>query len=490
MKRVIAAASLVAIAFPGLARAENVLTYHNSNTRHGAYFAPSFTDASASGVHLDHNFHASVSGNVYAQPLYWHPKGAPAGHVIVATENDQVSSLNGTTGATEWSVQLASPVPSSALPCGDINPEGITGTPVIDETSATLYLDSLTRVDGAPRHRIYALDLRNGHTLKGWPIDVDSEIVKTGANFSSDTQGERSAAMIFNKHVFFAYGGRNGDCGTYYGTVIQIDPALRKLVASWQTRAKGGGIWSQGGISSDGHGLFVTTGNTFDASDWQDGEAILRLRPGLAHSTNTADYYTPANWASLDSSDLDLGGTEAIPLNVPDPGGPAVPRVIAFGKDGDGYLDDRTNLGGIGGLAAIEKFSNTVIITAPAVYNPPGAAMVAFTNFSGGNCGGQNITMLNVAPSGPTPMTVAWCASFSGMGSPIITTSDGVANPIVWVVGAQGDGQLHGFNALTGAVLSNGGGATMTGLHRYQTLIEADGRLYVGANGTVYAFRP
>jgi len=70
-----------------------------------------------------------------------------------------------------------------------------------------------------------------------------------------------------------------GDCGSYNGTVVQLRTSSPELVASWATRANGGGIWAQGGIAGDGESLYLTTGNTFNASTWSDGEAIIRLRP-------------------------------------------------------------------------------------------------------------------------------------------------------------------------------------------------------------------
>jgi hypothetical protein len=468
----------------------NVVTYHNTFARQGAYVAPGLTQAAAANLKLDTGFSGAVSGNVYAQPLYWHPSGAAHGQLIVATESNVVSALDAVTGATLWSVQLPAAVPNGVLPCGDIDPEGITGTPVLDPASGTLYLDSLTQLNGVPTHQIFALSLTNkGATLPGWPISVDAAMKAAGASFSSATQGERSAALLYDGDLYFTFGGRDGDCGTYYGTVIQIDPATQKLVGDWQTRAHGGGIWAQGGIASDAHSLFVTTGNTMGASSWMDGEAIIRLLPGLAHSSSTADYFTPSSWQNLDQTDRDLGGTEAIPLNVPTGTGRTVPRVIAFGKDGNAYLVNRNNLGGIGGSAVITPLSNTVIITAPAVYETATRTMVAFTNYSAlSPCSGNVLSMIDVAASGKTPVKLAWCGAFNGGGSPIVTTTDGASEPIVWVVGAEGDNLLHGFNATTGAVVFGGGGATMNGLHRFQTLIAAEGRLYVAGDNRIYAF--
>jgi hypothetical protein len=224
------------------------------------------------------------------------------------------------------------------------------------------------------------------------------------------------------------------------------------------------------------------------ANTWEDGEAIIRLAPGLAHSTKTKDYFTPSNWQSLDNSDEDLGGTEAIPLTIAVPGGEAGARVIAFGKDGNAYLANRSNLGGIGGAIQVMQASTGAIRTAPAVYQSSSATMVAYTNSGNSHCSGNNETMLNVAPSTTSPMSFAWCEPLNGAGAPIVTTTDGTANAIVWVVGAEGDNELHGFNALTGATVLSGTGTAMSGLHHFQTILATRNRFYVAGDNKIYAF--
>lgn len=75
-----------------------------------------------------------LDGQVYAQPLVC------GDSVFVVTENDSVYAVNATTGVVEWRTHLGTPVQGSTLPCGDINPSGITGTPVIDVAMRTLYV--------------------------------------------------------------------------------------------------------------------------------------------------------------------------------------------------------------------------------------------------------------------------------------------------------------------------------------------------------------
>jgi hypothetical protein len=244
-------------------------------------------------------------------------------------------------------------------------------------------------------------------------------------------------------------------------------------------------------VASDGSSLYATTGNTFGATSWEDGEAVVRLLPGLAHSTSPKDYFTPSNWKSLDNQDLDLGGTEALPFTVPTKPSGTAPRVLALGKDGKAYLMNAANLGGVGGQLATLQASNSEIITEPAVYPDSASTLVAFTNYSGAgpNCSGNVLTMLKVTSSATSPLSVAWCAAISGGGAPIITTTDGATNPVVWVVGAEGDNMLQGFYAYTGKVLFSGGHVALNGVRHLGTLIAANGHLYVGADGTVYAFK-
>ncbi len=482
----IAAAFLACL--PSISVADNVVTYHNSIHRTGAYVLPDLTLAAAAKLHRDNAFKASVSGHVYAQPLYWKPKGAKRGLVIVASESNKVYALDEASGAIVWQRALAASVPLNQLPCGNIDPDGVTGTPVIDPATGVLYLDALTTTGNGPRHMVYALSLADGTVVPNWPLDMQAALATSGVTFSSSIEGERSALLFFGNNLYINYGGNFGDCGSYRGTVVQLKTDPPALAASWQTRANGGGIWAQGGIAGDGAALFVTTGNTFGATNWSDGEGIIRLRPGLAHSTRDKDNFAPSNWKALDNSDEDLGGTEALPLDVAVAQGAPAKRVIAFGKDGNAYLVDRTNLGGIGGALAVTKVSNSRIITAPAVFQTQSATMVAFSNSGGGNCSGSNITMLNVAAGGSTPVTVAWCTAYNGAGAPIVTTTDGASNPIVWVAGAEGDNLLHGFNALNGQVVFSGTGTAMSGLHHFATILATKKRFYVAADNTVYAF--
>ena len=477
----------IALFATGQAAAQSVTTYHNGNDRHGAYVVPGLTAAAAAGMHLDRGFDGRVSGSIYAQPLFWQPAGR-AGRVIVATEANVVAALDAARGTPVWQTHLPAPAPLSAFGCGNIAQEGITGTPAIDPQSGTIYLDAVTdqRPDGV-RHLVYALSAETGAVRPGWPLDMQAALRVQGVAFDPTIQGQRGALLLLDGKLFITYGGRWGDCGPYRGMVVQVDPGARPAVTGhWATRAEQGGIWAQGGASSDGSSLFVTTGNTTGANAWGDGESIIRLRAGLARPAAPTDFLAPVNWRELDDQDADLGGTGAVPLTVPAASG-ALSRVLAFGKDGNAYLADAANLGGVGSALAVVPVSRGQIITAPAVLQTPAVTMVAFRNADGPVCHGSSLSMLRVT-TGATPVAEAWCARLSGAGAPIATTSDGSADPLVWVVGAQGDGLLHGFDASTGRTVFDGGGQSMSGLRHFETILAADQRFYVAATGRIYAF--
>jgi hypothetical protein len=93
-------------------------------------------------------------------------------------------------------------------------------------------------------------------------------------------------------------------------------------------------------------------------------------------------------------------------------------------------------------------------------------------------------------------MKVAWCADSLGVGSPIITSSDGTKDGLVWAFGAEGTNQLHAWDLATGAVVFGGGGAAGTVplkagnlVHRFGTIAAVKGRIFVQGDGGLYAFK-
>jgi len=262
-------------------------------------------------------------------------------------------------------------------------------------------------------------------------------------------------------------------------------------VLAWSTRGRGGGIWAPGGIVSDGRSIYAATGNTLGMRTWSDGEAVVRLGLDLSYSGKPQDFFAPADWQALDSVDAYLGGTQPVLLTLP--GATPMEVVVALGKDGKAYLLDRQHLGCIGGAVLVKKVSSDSIRTAPAYFSSDKEVFVALQGRSADCPGGTrgDITLIGIVAASPPSLRVAWCAAENGRGSPIVTTTDGKANPIVWLTGAEGDNRLHGFRGDTGVVVFSGGGPAeaMSQVRRFQTVIAADDHLYVAADREIYAFR-
>jgi hypothetical protein len=207
----------------------------------------------------------------------------------------------------------------------------------------------------------------------------------------------------------------------------------------------------------------------------------------LHRSEDKRDFFAPSDWRALDDRDADLGGSNPVPLDVPRAGGTQA-LVLALGKDRKAYLLDRGNLGGIGGQLAEATVAQSAILTAPAVY-PAGEGLFVAFQAPGARCpkGGESgPTVLQVKAGAPPTMTTVWCGTARGRGAPMVTTTDGRSNPIVWIPGAEGDNRLHAFKGDTGEALF--ASEPLDGLRRFQTLIATEDRLYVGADGRVYAF--
>src|SRR6266516_2877441 len=252
-------ASLWSAVLPANAQV-NVTQEHNNLSRYGLYIDAAFTPSAAANVTRDLNFDGTISGNVYAQPLYI--EGGPNGPMIIAvTESNNVYALDATTGTVIWQRNVGPPV-TSGLPCGNINPLGITGTPVVDLASRSLFFDAL--IDGTTKkHFIYSLNVDTGATNSGWPVDVNATATYNGMTFTSLVQEERGGLALVNGIVYVSYSGYLGDCGMYHGWVVGVNINNPSNVGAWATTAIGGGIWAHRGVASDGTNFFVVTGKAF-----------------------------------------------------------------------------------------------------------------------------------------------------------------------------------------------------------------------------------
>jgi len=480
-------AGLLLGAVTAMAAPADVLTYHADAARGGHYQADGLTWAAAAHLQPDPGFDGRVPGHIYAQPLFWQAQQGGPELVIVATEDDVVAALDATSGQIVWQTRVGAPVPATALPCTNIDPLGITGTPVIDPARNAVFFDAFVAGADGPRHEVFALRLSDGTVLPGWPVDVGAALSARGVHFMPRDQNQRAALALLNGHVFVGFGGHTGDCGDYHGVVIGLATTSPRLTGAWVSRGRKAGIWAPGGISVADGKLYFATGNSerdaTPAAPWDDGIGAFRATAALSHSNDPHDFFAPIDHATLDDEDLDLGGTVPLPVDLAN----GMRRLIAMGKDGKAYLLDRDNLGGIGGALAVRRVADGSVIQAPVVYRARGETLVAFRT-PGALCpDGQSTTAVVALAIDPAGLRPIWCAPIDGRGIPSVTTATAEADPIVWVAGAEGDERLHGFRGDTGQAVFTSD--KLPGLRHFVTPLVGDGRLYLAGDGRVFAFR-
>ncbi len=473
-----------------------VLQGHLHSNRDGAFLAPAMTHAAAATLTLDRNFTGLYSGQTYAQPLYVSSLRPGVDAVFVVTQSNLVFAIDAASGATLWTASLGGIVPPSSLACEQptSEPYGILSTPVIDLDARTLYTFAwISPDDGTTTQQLaYALSIDDGSVRAGWPVDVAARV----PGFATSLQHQRGSLLLLDGTLYIPFSGLEYDCDDYHGWIIGISTPEPTSVFTWSTMANKGGIW--GALASDGTSLFFASGNHADGTTtWSGGEAVVRLPESLAFSGSTTDYFTPSNWQALDTGDLDLGSSSVVLFDLPGAGSGKL--AMAMGKLGTAHLVDRENLGGIGtgnGVTGEGLYSARISMKAisgnPASYaTTKGRYVVLRANSNGVACpngtSGDLISLL-IAPTTPATFSVAWCATTGGMGSPIVTTTDGVSDPIVWVTSAQGANVLLGFDGDTGATIFSGGGVTMSQVLRWTSPIVVGKRVYVGATNALYAF--
>jgi outer membrane protein assembly factor BamB len=356
-----------------------------------------------------------VDGQVYASPLI------VAGHVLVATENNTVYSLDIFTGSVVWNRHLGDPVASSSLPCGNIGPiTGITGTPVADTATGRLYVVAFL---SGHHHMLFTLSLADGSVLNQLDIDpVDS---------TPAVQQQRGALALASGYIYIPLGGLYGDCGTYHGYVIAVPEIGTGPVLTYRTPGtREAGIWSPAGATiSDSGSVYAVTGNGSSQSSFDYSNSVLKLTPDL----RLQSYFAPSEWKRLNATDTDLGSVGATLL-------PTMDVVISIGKEGIGYLLGADQLGGVGGqIASAQVCAGAWGGTAwsgPMVYIPCADGLVA----------------LSVKP---TSFSVAWKVGHPVLGSPIIAAG------ALWAIEPD-SGTLYALDPSSGAQLySTGLGGAM-----------------------------
>jgi hypothetical protein len=485
----------------------SVLMQHKNPSRDGLSVDPLL--ANPMGLARDMTFDGTLSASdqVLAQPLYVANITPGKDALFVASEANNIYSLDAATGKpnTGWPVNVGMPIPQGSLPCGGgISTYGITSTPVIDAVAGVIYAESFYLKGTTPSHQVVALSITTGQPVPGWPVQINGTTVP---GFTPIVEHARGALALLNGILYVPYSGLNGDCNSaqnvpYHGGIVGIDTTSPATIKSWFTSANWGGSWGTGGVASDGTSVYLTTGNTTGANGtWGGGEAVLRFTSGPVFSNQAADYFAPHNWSDLDNSDTDLGSSAAIVLDVPG----ATPQTMLFaaGKEGNGFLISLANMGGIGtssngtvvdGLAHAAVSGGEVKTAFAAYTTNQGSYVVLHGDGNGANCPNGTsgeLVALKIGATNPPTLTTAWCANSNGNGSPIVTMSGCPSSAVVWVVGATNSNRLYGFDGDLGTPVYAGGGAgeQMQNIEHWISPMEAKGRIFVASDGLVYAFK-
>ena len=349
---------------------------------------------------------SSRDGKVYAQPLYVPDltlRGAVHDVIIVATEHDSLYAFDarvagagaggGTTGvggATGVGTPLwhASLLAAGARPmlagsdrvannqlCDSIVPEvGITGTPVIDWSTRTLYAVALDVESGRLTYRIHAVDIGTGgehrpSTVISATVDgrgLDSE--HGSVTFTPSRAQQRMGLTLVDGIVYAGFASFCG-WGVYHGWILGYRTAdlSRAIVYNSSPDAYGGGFWELSRAASpvDGHGhLVLVSGNgsyTVDsaggtggvdgaggagraATGGRDyGDSVLTMTPQDG-TLRVVDSFTPFDQECRNRHDQDLGSGSPLPV-------PGHDEYLLSSKTGSVYVLDAGHLGGYTPLA-------------------------------------------------------------------------------------------------------------------------------------------
>lgn len=507
------ALAVCSFALPACAQVD-VLTYKNDNARTGQNLnEPLLSPANVNAAQFGRRFARSVDGNLYGQPLYMAAvpmaDGSVHNIVLVATGHDSVYCFDaddntGGNAAPLWQVSFISPsqgvtsVPWDDVDCPAIYPElGITGTPVIDPATHTVYLVAFTKEvssDGTARytHRLHALDVRSGQELPASPVEIQASLPGTGdggttVTFVPETYKQRAALLLANGVVYTSWSS-HCDQGLYHGWIIgyRADTLQQVAVYNSTPNGRGASFWGSGaGPAADANGnLFVVSANgNFDENNAVPnlGDSIIRLAP--AGGLSIAGYFTPFNQLDLSDRDLDLGSSGAL-LLPPEAGSDAHRNLLlTAGKQGRVYLVDRDNLGGYSSDSDANALQ-TVMLDGHGVFGSA-AYFAGKVYLSAGSdqlrAYGIANARLTDAPVSSSPMAIAHPGS-----SPVISAY-GPANGVVWAY-EPGDfnAVLHAFDA---ADLSKELYSDMVGGYtEFGVPTVADGKVYVDALNTLLVY--
>jgi len=500
-----------------------VFTHRNDNARTGQNLTETvLTLQNVNSTSFGKLASYAIDGIAHASPLYVANVNVPGygirNVVYVATEHNGFYAFDadGRNATPLWYRSFINPsagittVPDDDVQeFFDITPEiGITGTPVIDPASKTLYVVVKTK-ESATNYvqRLHAIDIETGAEKFGGPVVIQASVPGTGVGssggqlaFNALRENQRTALLLHNGVVYFGFGS-HGDNQPYHGWLLGYNATTLQRVFVFNTtpNGEGGGIWQSGGglvIDAGGNFYFATGDGTFtkNTGGVDYGNTFLKLSP----SGVVLDYFTPKDQAFLDANNLDLDAGGMILL--PDQAGAHPHVLVSAGKDGSVFMVDRDNMGqyqnpdrNVQTLTNIFPFGTPLPgnYSSPVYYNgkvyfaPVADVLQAFTLTNG---------LMSTSASSTT------LQSYPYPGGAISISANGAANGILWAVrkNGQSPGTLHAYDAsnLAFELYNSGQAGTRDALGdaaaKFSLPLVINGRVYVASEGkfTIYGLLP
>jgi hypothetical protein len=477
-----------------------IVTWHYDNARSGANTNEArLTPANVNVNSFGKLFSKPVDGFIVGHPLYLPGisiPGAAGVHnvVYVATLNDTVYAFDANDGSApalwtrsllDYSAAGATPVPISVKGCASTvrwTQTGVISTPVIDQGTGTLYLVAETYESGNVVHRMHALDVTTGTERPGWPATIAASYTQNGipSTFVDTHQMNRPGLLLSNGHVYVAFGGSSCN-GADHGWVMSYNAATAQQEGAFDVEPGTGlaSIWQKGaGISADPDGnIYAETGEGAVQPETNLGSSVFKLSQ-VSTRLSLTDWFTPWNWATLNSQDLDLNNGVVI---LPDQSG-TVREAVTMGKEGTIYVLDRDHMGNL--CSSCSGADPQIVQELPQVA-PSGFTPVVW-NSSVYITGGSKLQIYALSNGLLTPGNSVVVGS---MTHPMIT-ANGTKNGIVWMVNSA---NLTARDALslgtlyTSAQAPNGRDALPPYAH-FASPIAADGQVFIGTQSSLVVY--
>jgi hypothetical protein len=445
----------------GVTDLAGVTTWRNDASRSGINSQEyALTTQNLSSTTFGKLFSCPVDGWVFAQPLWvanLSVAGVPHNVVFVATENDSLYAFDADTPGCKpvWSTANISLIPGgeTVAPSSDLQQDdalgpvsGITGTPVIDPSSQTLYLVALTEISGTTTivQRLHAIDITTGKERAGSPQIISASITNAAGYdnnngtiaFAPAFQKQRPALLLLNGVIYVSFAAFL-DVDFYHGWVLGYDATTLKQVTIFNDTPDGGrgGIWmAGGGPAADSLGnIYLLTGNgDFNGNTTGGrnfGDTFLKL--GTSGGLSVSSWFTPFDQSNLAANDLDLGGGGAVIL-LDQPAGLFPRLVLGGGKAGKLYVVNRDSLGGFKSTDD-SQIVQSFLLGSNGIYSAPLFWQnTLYAAASGAPLNAYSFTT-STSQFQPTPVSSS-LASFAFPGTTPSLSAAGASNAILWAI--------------------------------------------------------